>query len=174
MIPNGGNRFRKNHAQTLARRTFFELARFRTNICDRMKESHPMRPIYDSCNSGRCCRHRLRHSRHLRQGRRRAGQFGTSRLFVRTVVILLVLGAILSRDRQVATPDVGLRPHLSLSAAFRSGDRRIMALLFPPLSRLAMRHGLHRSDKLSVVLVAVFGVIFLGSGSPARTGWALR
>jgi len=98
---------------------------------------------------------------HLRQGRVEQVNFGL-RDFCSDRRHPSRAGSDPSRDRQWQPPIVGLRPHLSLSAAFRSGDRRSWLCYFALSKDWRCGTGCHRSTKLSVVLVAVFAVIFLG------------
>ena len=89
--------------------------------------------------------------------------------FVRTVVVILALGLILTMTGQWQGLDVlkgktGLFLTLSALATGASWLCYFRALQLGDASRVAP------VDKLSVVLVAVFGVIFLGERLSAR-GW---
>jgi transporter family protein len=87
--------------------------------------------------------------------------------FIRTVVILVVLGLILGATRQFQSPgDISPRTYLFLTlSGLATGASWICyyrALKLGDAARVAP------IDKLSVVLVAVFGVMFLGERLSGR------
>ena len=90
-------------------------------------------------------------------------------LFIRTSVVLLSLGLLLAASRQfVWTTPVSLKAWLFLVlsglATGASWLCYFRALKLGPVTLVAP------IDKLSVVLVAIFGVVFLGE-RPSATGW---
>ena len=109
-----------------------------------------------------------RPDRDLRQGRRRRVNSDFATLF-RTVVILAVLAAIVAATGQWQAALDGLRPSLPLLvlsglATGASWLCYFRALKLGDASRVAP------VDKLSVILVAIFGVAFLGEHL-ARAQW---
>ena len=117
------------------------------------------------------CAFRLLRSshRHLRKDRRRNvnSDFAT---FIRTIVILCALAAILAGTGQWQSPSsVSARSYwfLVLSGLATGGSWvcYFRALKLGDAARVAP------IDKLSVVLVAVFGVVFLGERLSIPNGW---
>ena len=88
--------------------------------------------------------------------------------FIRTMVV--VGGAALCSLRprgSSGTAGSNLQPHLSVPAAVGARHRRVVAVLFPRAQ--TRRRGASGADRqLTVVLVAVFGVLFLGERASAR------
>ena len=93
---------------------------------------------------------------------------------IRTLVILMVVAGILAGTGQWQSPGSVSAPNLRVSRSLRDRHRRFLAMLLPG-SEARRRLSCRTVDKLSVVLVAIFSVVFLGErlSGPHWTGVAL-
>ncbi len=122
-------------------------------------------------SSGLCCSAGLRRAdRRFRQGGRRADRFEPRHAASN-------LGDRAARGaRRLALGRVGIRwrdprPRLGLSRAVRPGNRRVLALLFPRATARRRRTRGAGGQTQSVVLVAIFAVLFLGARPLSWKNW---